>query len=126
MLNTTEECQSHTIDSRFLQKRLDAIPKHELFIEQLQNRYQENEQEIQQVKHLDEQIFKNAVAHVVVSIHLLEDQLRLSPTRIEVVKNQDTKYEINIHFLEPSNIEGIVAEAQVWKKFINYQAGPSL
>ena len=72
------------------------IPKHEFFLEHLQNRYQEDEQEIQQVKDLDEWILKNAVAHAAVSIHLLEDQLRLSPTRIEGVKNQAAKYEINI------------------------------
>ena len=101
------------------------IPEHELFIEHLQNRYQEDEQEIQQVKDLDEQILKNAVAHAVVSFHLLEDQLRLSPMRIKLVKNQASKYEINIRFLETSNFEGIAAEAQAWKKFINDQAGPS-
>ena len=106
-------------------QRMDAIPEHELFIEQLQSRYQEDEQKIQQVKNLNEQILKNAVTHVVVSIHLLEDQLRLSPARIEVVKNQAAKYEINIRFLEPSNFESIAAEAQAWKKFINDQAGPS-
>ena len=78
------------------EKRLDVIPKHELFIEHLQNIYQEDEQEIQQVKDLDERILKNAVAHVVVSTHLLEYQLCLSPARIEWVKNQATKYEINI------------------------------
>ena len=80
---------------------------------------------MQQVKDLDEQILKNAVTHAVVSIHLLEDQLHLSPSRIEVVKNQAAKYEINIHFLEPSYFESIAAEAQAWKKFINDQAGPS-
>ena len=69
------------------EKRLDAIPKHDFFIKHLQNRYQEDEQEIQQVKDLDEQILKNAVAHAAISIHLLEDQLRLSPARIEGVKN---------------------------------------
>ena len=106
-------------------KRLDAIPEHELFIKQLQNRYQEDEQEIQQVKDLDEQILKNAVAHAAVSIHLLEDKLCLSPPRIEVVKNQAAKYEISIHFLEPSYFEGIAVEAQVWKNFINDQAGPT-
>ena len=68
---------------------------------------------------------KNAVAHAVVSIHLLEDKLRLSLARIEVVKNQAAKYEINIRFLEPSDFERIVAETQAWKKFINDQAGPS-
>ena len=77
------------------------IPEHELFIEHLQNRYQEDEQEIQQVKDLDEQILKNAVAHATVSIRLLEDQVCLSPARVEVIKNQAAKYEINICFLEP-------------------------
>ena len=60
---------------------------------------------------LDEQILKNAVAHAAVNIHLLEDQLRLIPARIEVVRNQATKYELNIYFLEPSDFEGIAAEA---------------
>ena len=107
------------------ERRLDAIPEHKLFIEHLQNRYQEDEQEIQQLKDLDEQILKNAVAHVAASIHLLEDQLRLSPARIEGVRNQAAKYEINIHFLKPFVFEGIAAEGQAWKNFINDQAGPS-
>ena len=68
---------------------------------------------------------KNAVAHSVVSIHLLEYLLSLSPARIEVVKNQAAKYEINIRFLEPSKFESIVEEAQVWKKFLNDQEGIS-
>ena len=103
----------------FYRKILDAIPEYELFIEHLQNRYHEDEQEIQQVKDLDEQILKNAVAHAAVSIHLLEDQVRLSLARIEVIKNQATKYEINICFVEPSDYEGVAAKAQAWKKFIN-------
>ena len=101
------------------------MPEHELFIEHLQNRYQEDKQEIQQVKDLDEKILKIVVSHVAVSIHLLEEQLCLSLTRIEVVKNQATNYDINIHFIEPSDFEGIVAEPQAWKKFINDQARPS-
>ena len=36
-----------------VERILDAIPEHKLFIEHLQNRYQEDEQEIQQVKDLD-------------------------------------------------------------------------
>ena len=87
------------------------IQEHELFIEHLQNRCREDEKEIQQVKDLDEQILKNAVAHVAVSIHLLEDQLRLSLAQIKVIKNQAAKYEINIRFLEPSDFEGVVAES---------------
>ena len=65
------------------------------------------------------------MACAAVSIHLLEEQLHLSPERIGVVKNQAAKYEINICFLELSDFEGIAAEAQAWKKFINDQAGPS-
>ena len=106
-------------------KILNVIPEHELFIEHLHNRYQEDEQEIQQVKHLDEQILKNAVAPAAVSIHLLEEKLGLNRMRIELIKNQAAKYEINICFLEPSDFEGMAAEAQAWKKFINDQAGPS-
>ena len=107
-----------------VEKRLDVIPEHELFLEHLQNRYQEDEQEIQQVKDLDEWILKNAVAHATVSMHLLEDQMHSSPARIEEVKNQAAKYEINIRFLETSGFEGIAVEAHAWKKFINDQASP--
>ena len=91
------------------EQRLDALPKHELFTQLLQSNYQEDEQKIQQVKYLDERILKNAVAHSAISIHLLEDQLCLSPTRIEVVKNQAAKYEINICFL---NLQILKAQQQ--------------
>ena len=74
---------------------------------------------------MDEWILKNAVAHVAVSIHLLEDQLCLIPARIEGVMTQAAKYEINIQFLEPSGFESIVADVNAWKKFTNEQAGPS-
>ena len=59
-----------------------------------------------------------------ISIHLLEDQLHLSPARIEGVKNQAAKYEINIQFLEPSKFEGIAANAHAWKKYIREKGGP--
>jgi len=102
-----------------------VLPEHELFLKHLQDRYQEDEQEIQQVKDLDEWILKNVVAHAAVSIHLLEYQLRLSPARIEGVKTQAAKYKINIRFLEPFGFEGIATDAHAWKKFISEQAGPS-
>ena len=94
------------------EQRLDALPEHELFTEMIQIGYQEDEKKIQQVKDLDEKILKDAVAHAAVSIYLLEDQLRLSPARIEVVRNPAAKYEMNIRFLEPSDFESIAAEAQ--------------
>ena len=52
--------------------------------------------------------------------------MRLIPTRIEGVKTQASKYEINIQFLEPSGFESIAADANAWKKFTNEQVGPSL
>ena len=58
-------------------------------------------------------------------MQLLEDQLRLSSARIEVIKNQAAKFEINIRFLEPSEFENIALEALAWKKFLSNQAGPS-
>ena len=104
---------------------LEALLEHEIFTKMIRSRYQEDEQNIQQAKDLDEKILKYVVAHVAFNIHLLEDQLRLSPAKIEVVKNQAAKYEINIHFLEPSEFESIAAEAQAWKNLFNDKAGPS-
>ena len=75
----------------------------------LQSRYQEDKQRIQHIKALDEQTLRNEVAHSVVSVQLLEDQLCLSSARIEVIRNQATKFEINISFLEPSEFENIAS-----------------
>ena len=119
MLSTYNRCQTS------VERRLDVLPEHELFLKHLQDRYQEDEQEIQQVKDLDERILKNAVAHAAVSIHLLEDQLHLSLSSIEGVKTQAAKYEINIRFLESFGFEGIAADAHSWKKDISEQDGPS-
>ena len=104
---------------------MDTFLDHDLFIEMLQNRYHEDEQIIHQIKALDEQILRDEVTHSVVSVQLLEDKLRLSSARIEVIKNQAAKFEINIRFLEPSEFENIALEALAWKKFLNSQAGLS-
>ena len=106
-------------------QRMDTFPDHDLFIEMLQNRYQEDEQRIQQIKALDKQILRDEVAYSMVCVQLLEDQLRLSSARIEVIKNQAAKFEINIRFLEPSEFENIASEALAWKNFLNNRAGPS-
>ena len=66
---------------------MDTFPDHSLFLEILQRRYQEGEQRLQHIKDLDEQILKNEVDHVTVSVQLLEDQLHLSVARIEVIRN---------------------------------------
>ena len=89
---------------------MDTFPDHSLFLEMLQRRYQEDEQRIQHIKAIDEQTLRNEVAHSAVSVQLLEDQLHLSIARIEVIRNQATKFEINIGFLEPSKFESIASE----------------
>ena len=94
-------------------------------MEILQKRYQEEESKIQHIKALNDQTLRNELDHSVVSVQLLEDQLHLSAARIEAIKNQAMKFEINIHFLEPSKFEGIALEALSWKKFLNAQVGPS-
>ena len=104
---------------------MDAFPDHSLFVEILQRRYQEDERRIQDIKALDEHTLRNEVDHYVVSVHLLEDQLRLSAAKIEVIRNQDAKFEINIRSLEPSEFESIASEASTWKKFLNNQVGSS-
>ena len=50
------------------EQRLNTFQEHDLFIEMLQSRYQEDEQRIQQVKVLDEQILKDEVAHSIDSV----------------------------------------------------------
>ena len=104
---------------------MDAFLDHSLFVEILQRRYHEDERKIQHIKALDEQTLRNEVDHFAVSVQLLEDQLRLSTARIEAIKNQAAKFEINIRFLEPFEFESIASEASAWKKFLNNQAGPS-
>ena len=119
LLITYNRCQVEA------KQRMDTFPYHGLFLEILQRRYQEDEQRIQHIKALDEQTLRNEVAHSVVSVQLLEDQLRLSTSRIEVIRNQAAKLQINICFLEPSEFESIASEASAWKKFLNSQVGPS-
>ena len=70
-------------------------------------------------------VLKNEVGHAAISIQILEDQLRLSPARIEAIWNQVDKFEINIQFLELCAFEGLAAEAAAWKKFFENQAGSS-
>ena len=70
-------------------------------------------------------VLKNEVGHAAISIQILEDQLQLSPARIEAIKNQVDKFEINIQFLEPCAFEGLATEAAAWKKFFENQAGSS-
>ena len=101
------------------------MPDSEGFLKQLQEIWQEDEQGIQLVKGLDEKALKNVIAQAAVSSHLLEDQVRLIPSRVANIKSQVAKHEITIRFLKPSGFETIATDANVWKKFINDQAGPT-
>ena len=94
-------------------------------MEILQSRYQDAEARTQQIKAIDDLVLRNEVGHPAVSVKFLEDQLRLSPARVEAIKNQAEKFEISIQFLEPSTFEGITSEAAAWRKFLESQAGPS-
>ena len=109
----------------FVVKILEALPEHEVFLKHLQDKCSENEQAIQRVKGLDERILKTEVANPVVSIHLLEDQLRLIPARITGIKTPSAQHEITIRFLKPSGFENITVDANIWRKFMNKQVGPS-
>ena len=119
VLLTYNRCQT------FAKRKLEELPDHEMFLKQLQERWQEDEQVIQLVKGLDEKVLKTAIAQAAVSNHLLEDQLRLILARMVNIKSQDAKHEITIKFLEPYGFENIAADANAWKKFMNEQAGPS-
>ena len=79
----------------------------------MQERCQEDEQGIQLVKGLDEKVLKTAIAQVAVSSHLLEDQLRLIPAKVENIKSQFSKHEITIRFLEPSGFKTIAIDANI-------------
>ena len=59
------------------------------------------------------------------SSHLLEDQLHLILARVANIKSQAAKHEITIRFLEPYGFNTIATDANVRKKFINDQVGPT-
>ena len=94
-------------------------------MELLQKRHQEEEAKVHHIKAMDDHILRNEVDHSAISVQLLEDQLRLSAARIEAIKNQAAKFEINIQFLEPCAFEGITSEASAWNKFLDAPVGPS-
>ena len=94
-------------------------------MEMLQKRHQDEEARMQLIKAIDDQTLRSEVDHSAVSVQILEDQLRLSAARVEAIKNQAEKFEINIQFLEPCAFEGISSDAASWKKFLDAQVGPS-
>ena len=81
LLITYNRCQVE------VEQRMDAFLDHSLFLETLERRYREDEKMIQYIKALDEQTLRNEVDHSAISVQLLEDQLHLSASRIEVIRN---------------------------------------
>ena len=119
MLATHNRCQTSP------KKRLDELLEHEEHLKQLHARWQEDELGIQLIKILDERVLKNVIAQVEVSNHLLEDQLQFLLARMDNIKAQVSKHEVTIRFLEPSEFETIVTDANTWKQFINEVVGPT-
>ena len=70
-------------------------------------------------------MLKNVIVQAAVRNHLLEDQLRFLPARMDNIKAQVAKHEVTIRFLKPSEFETIVADANTWKQFITEVARPT-
>ena len=62
LLITYNRCQVEA------EQRMDAFLDHNLFVEILKKRYQEDERRIQHIKYLDEQTLRNEVEHSAVSV----------------------------------------------------------
>ena len=91
----------------------------------LQKRQQDEETKVQCIRAIDEQILRNEIGHSAISVQLLEEQVRLNKARIEAIRKQADKFELNIQFLEPNSFESLTVEAAAWRKFLEDQAGPS-
>ena len=70
-------------------------------------------------------MIKNVISQDVVSNYLLEDQFQLLPTRMADIRAQDSKHEVTIRFLEPTEFEIIASDDKAWKQFIAELNGPT-
>ena len=55
------------------ERRLEAFPDHDSFLEFLQKKYQDEEARMQLIKAIDDQILRSKVGHSAVSVQILED-----------------------------------------------------
>ena len=60
----------------------------------LQKGHQDAEPRTQQIQSIDAMVLKNEVGHAAISIQILEDQLRLSPARIEAIGTKLTSLKL--------------------------------
>ena len=105
-------------------QRLDDFPNHNSFIDMLQKRHQEEEARVQHIKAIDDQMLRSEVGHSAVSVQLLEDQLRLSAARVEAIKNQAEKFEINIQFLDPVHLRAFPLKPRNGRNSLTPKWGP--
>ena len=72
---------------------------------------------------MNEKVIKGLVAQAAVSNCLLEDQLQVTPPRVDDIKTQMSKHEVMVRFLEPIGFETIASDVVAWKQFINEFTG---
>ena len=89
----------------------------------LHDRLQEDELNIQQVKGLNAKVVKSFVTQVAVSNFLLEDQLRVAPSKAAEIKSQLAIHKVKGKLLEPMDFKTIDADASTWKQFVKGLAG---
>ena len=70
-------------------------------------------------------MIKNVISQAAVSNFLLEDHIWLLPARMDDIRAQDSKHEVTIRFLEPTEFEIIASDAKAWKQFIAELNGPT-
>ena len=119
MLTTHNRCQTSA------SKRIQEFPDQEGHLKYLQDRLQEDEISIQQIKGITEKVVKNWVAQASVSNFFLEDLLRVTPPKAAEIKSQLDIHEVTVRLLEPIDFKTIVVEDNAWKEFIGGSVGPS-
>ena len=91
----------------------------------LQDRLEEDELSIQQVKGITKKVVNILVAQVEVSNFLLEYHLMVTPPKAVEIKSQLAIHEVTIKLLDPIDFKTITVEADAWRKLIGGLAGPS-
>ena len=119
VLKTHNRCQTYST------KCLQEFPAQEDHLKYLDDRLKEDEINIKLVKGLNENVIKILVAQATDTNFLLEDQLRVTPSRVEDIKSQLSKPEVTARFLDPTNFETIVVDVVAWNQFMNESIGPT-
>ena len=62
----------------------------------LQKGQQDEEAKVQHIKAINDQVLRNEIGHTAVSVQLLEYQVWLNTARVDAIRNQAKKFELNI------------------------------